>query len=80
MAKVIQFPTPSPEKFGFKPVRKKKGSPDKHGQLNLFAGAKVINMNQLSAFEEALMLDEQGDSRAVAQYQKFIISPTYMPK
>ncbi len=70
MAKVIQFPTPSPEKFGFKPVRKKQGkTPDKHGQLNLFAGAKVINLNQLSAFEEALMLDEQGDDRAAAHYQ-----------
>jgi tetratricopeptide (TPR) repeat protein len=73
MAKVIQFPTPSPEKFGFKPVRKKKRTaPDKHGQLNLFAGAKVINLNQLSVFEEALMLDEQGDDRAAAHYQKAI--------
>ncbi|MBP9925033.1 MAG: tetratricopeptide repeat protein [Cyclobacteriaceae bacterium] len=73
MAKVIQFPTPNPEKFGFKPVRKKKGTAhDKYGQLNLFAGAKVISLNQLSAFEEALMLDEQGDSRAVSQYQKAI--------
>lgn len=73
MAKVIQFPTPSPEKFGFKPVRKKKRvAPDKHGQLSLFGGAKVINLNRLSVFEEALLLDEQGDHRAVNQYQKAI--------
>jgi tetratricopeptide (TPR) repeat protein len=72
MAKVIQFPTPNPEKFGFKPVRKKKHEANKHGQLNLFSGAKVINLHQLSAFEEALMLDEQGDSRAASQYLKSI--------
>jgi tetratricopeptide (TPR) repeat protein len=72
MAKVIQFPTLNPEKFGFKPVRKKKREADKHGQLNLFSGAKVINLNQLSTFDEALMLDEQGDSRAASQYLKSI--------
>ncbi len=72
MAKVIQFPAPNPEKFGFKPVRKKKREADKHGQLNLFSGAKIINLNQLTAFEEALMLDEQGDSRAASQYLKAI--------
>jgi hypothetical protein len=33
MAKVIAFPTPSPEKFGFKPARKKKLTDlEKHGQ------------------------------------------------
>lgn len=63
MAKVVQFPVPSPEKFGFKPVRKKKpGEKGKHGQLNLFIGAKVVKLNQLTPFEEALMLDEMGDT------------------
>ncbi len=74
MAKVIQFPVPNPEKFGFKPVRKKKTdtAPNKHGQLHLFGGAKVINLNNLTPFEEALMLDELGDDRAGLQYQKAI--------
>ncbi len=63
MAKVVQFPISSPEKFGFKPVRKKKeGVPDKKGQLNLFVGGKVVKMNQLTPFEEALLLDDMGDS------------------
>ncbi|HRG08644.1 MAG TPA: tetratricopeptide repeat protein [Cyclobacteriaceae bacterium] len=73
MAKVIQFPIPNPEKFGFKPVRKKKpGTEPRHGQLHLFGGAKVINLNSLTPFDEALMLDEQGDNRAGQQYQKAI--------
>ncbi|MBL7872382.1 MAG: tetratricopeptide repeat protein [Cyclobacteriaceae bacterium] len=72
MGKVIQFPIPNPEKFGFKPVRKKKSERPRHGQLNLFAGGKVVNLNRLSVFEEALLLDEQGDSRAANQYAKAI--------
>ncbi|MCE7864314.1 MAG: tetratricopeptide repeat protein [Bacteroidetes bacterium CHB5] len=74
MAKVIQFPVPNPEKFGFKPVRKKKSDSGgyKHGQLDLFGEAKIVNLNNLTPFEEALMLDEQGDNRAAQQYQKAI--------
>lgn len=74
MAKVIQFPIPNPEKFGFKPVRKKKpdSASHKHGQLDLFGEAKIVNLNNLTPFEEALMLDEQGDNRASLQYQKAI--------
>lgn len=73
MTKVIQFPGSNPEKFGFKPVRKKrKPSQDERGQLNLFSGGKVRSLNPLSVFEEALMLDEQGDNRARAQYIKAI--------
>lgn len=74
MAKVIQFPVPNPEKFGFKPVRKKKpdSASHKHGQLDLFGEAKIVNLNNLTPFEEALMLDEQGDNRASLQYQKAI--------
>lgn len=72
MAKVIQFPSPNPEKFGFKPVRKKQNDKDEKGQLNLFAGGKMRSLYRLTAFEEALMLDEQGDERARNQYEKAI--------
>lgn len=73
MAKVVQFPIPSPEKFGFKPVRKPKASePQKKGQLNLFAG-KVVKLNQLTPFEDGLMHDDQGDiAKARESYQKAI--------
>jgi len=74
MAKVVKFPTPVPEKFGPQRVQKKKeGGPSKNGQLNLFAGGKVVRMNQLSPFEEALLLDDTGDKEAAkAQYVKAI--------
>ncbi|MBL7857613.1 MAG: tetratricopeptide repeat protein [Cyclobacteriaceae bacterium] len=63
MAKVIQFPVdPTPERFGPQRVRKKRlTNLEKHGQLNLFSGGKVVSLHQLSAFEEALMLDDRGD-------------------
>jgi tetratricopeptide (TPR) repeat protein len=73
MAKVIAFPTPGPEKFGFKPVKKKKLNDfEKQGQLNLFSGGKVVSLNRLSPFEEALLLDDQHDSRAKELYLKAI--------
>lgn len=65
VAKVIKFPLQTPEKFGFKPVRRKKSSTTgRQGQLNLFTGGKLVKLNQLSTFEEALMLDEQGDKNS----------------
>ena len=75
MAKVVKFPDPTPEKFGPLRVRKKKpASPEKHGQLNLFTGGKIIKLHQLSPFEEALMLDDQGDNvTAKHGYQKAIV-------
>jgi tetratricopeptide (TPR) repeat protein len=73
MGKVVQF-IPSTEKFGFKPVRKKKTvPPTKHGQLNLFTGGKVVRFNQLTTFEEALMIDDEGEAdKARELYQKAI--------
>jgi tetratricopeptide (TPR) repeat protein len=69
MGKVVQFPISSPEKFGFKPVRKKKeGVPDKKGQLNLFVGGKVVKMNSLTPFEEALLLDDTGDTEHAREH------------
>lgn len=65
MAKVIKFPISAPLKFGPQRVRKKKDSlQEKNGQLNLFSGGKIISLNQLSTFEEALLLDELGDLEA----------------
>lgn len=73
MAKVVQFPSPTPEKFGFKPVRKKKASLQrKPGQLSLFEGGRIVKLNQLTAFEEALMLDEQNNPRAKDLYLRAI--------
>ena len=49
MAKIIKFPIPTPEKFGPQRVRKRKDlRREPNGQLNLFAGGKVIKLNQLS--------------------------------
>ncbi|MGE0772102.1 MAG: tetratricopeptide repeat protein [Cyclobacteriaceae bacterium] len=72
MAKVVKFPIPTPEKFGFKPVRKRKTGAKKHGQLNLFGGGRIVKLNNLTTFEEALILDEQGDPRAREIYLKAI--------
>ena len=73
MAKVVKFPIQAPEKFGFRPVSKKRATPpNRPGQLNLFTGGKVIKLNQLSTFEEALLLDEHGDERAKDLYLKAI--------
>jgi tetratricopeptide (TPR) repeat protein len=75
MAKVIQFPVTSPEKFGFKPVRRKKADAPPRGQLDLFAtpGGKLVNLNNLSLFERALLIDDAGDStQAKGLYQQAI--------
>lgn len=73
MTKVIQFPGSSPEKFGFKPVlKKRKSTGEIPGQLDLFSGGKVRSLHPLSIFEEALMLDEQGDDRVGEHYLKAI--------
>lgn len=69
MTKVIQFPGSSPEKVGFKPVRKKRKSTEIPGQLDLFSGGKIRSLHSLSVFEEALMLDEGGDNRARVREQ-----------
>lgn len=76
MGKVVQFPISSSEKFGFKPVRKKKAEvPEKKGQLNLFVGGKVVKLNHLTPFEEALLIDDMGDSdKARELYLKAIKS------
>lgn len=72
MAKVVKFPHPAPEKFGFKPVRKSKEGSPKTKQLNLFSGGRVVKMGSLSAFEEALILDERNEPIAKDLYLKAI--------
>ncbi|MBL7848911.1 MAG: tetratricopeptide repeat protein [Cyclobacteriaceae bacterium] len=80
MAKVVKFPVQPPEKFGFRPVRKKREAPaPRTAQLNLFTGAKVVKLNQLSSFEEALLLDEQGDRAAKEHYLKAIKEGDSLP-
>ena len=70
MAKIIQFPlNPAPEKFGLQRARKKKEKDGgKPGQLNLFTGGRIVKLNRLSVFEEALLLDEQGNHQKARQY------------
>jgi tetratricopeptide (TPR) repeat protein len=74
MTKVVKFPIPTLEKFGPERVRKKKNAPlEKHGQLNLFSGAKVVRLHKLSDFDEALIIDDQGDrAKARKLYLKAI--------
>lgn len=73
VAKVIKFPIQTPEKFGFKPVRRKKTTDSgKPGQLPLFTRGKLVKLNQLTTFEEALLLDESQDKRAKDFYKKAI--------
>jgi tetratricopeptide (TPR) repeat protein len=71
MAKVIKFPGAVPEKFGLQRARKvKEKKADKHGQLNLFTGGKVVRLSKLTPFEEALFMEEQGDTNAAMNLYK----------
>jgi tetratricopeptide (TPR) repeat protein len=82
MAKIIKFPIPTPEKFGPQRVRKRKDARrQQNGQLNLFYGSgKVVKLNQLTVFEEALLLDEQGDKeRAKVGYLQAIEHEDSLP-
>ncbi|MFY0686080.1 MAG: tetratricopeptide repeat protein [Cyclobacteriaceae bacterium] len=74
MAKIIKFPISPPEKKGLKKVRKpRKPDLEEFGQLNLFDQSKVISIPETgSFFEEALVMDENGDERAEEFYLKAI--------
>jgi tetratricopeptide (TPR) repeat protein len=82
MAKVLKFhpDPPSERKSGFKKVQKKLNrSLEEQGQLNLFnresqpSEAKQIKISSFrSPFEEALVLDEKDDPKAIEAYQKLI--------
>jgi tetratricopeptide (TPR) repeat protein len=76
MANVIQLDTSRPSKLGFKRAKKRK-TKALEGQLNLFAQAevKIIQLpSRFTPFEEALWLDEKGDSGAQEAYLKAIIA------
>jgi tetratricopeptide (TPR) repeat protein len=75
MAKVIQLQvTPTPPKLGYKRASKKKDL-EKKGQLNLFKQnePKIHHLpSRFSPFEEALLLDEEGNPGAQEAYLKAI--------
>lgn len=74
MGKVVKFPGPAPERFGLQRVRKQKvKNLEKHGQLNLFTGGRIVKLNQLSTFEEALLQDDNHNLNSAKElYQKAI--------
>lgn len=82
---VIRFPVEAVTRFGFQRAEKRGSSSrtvkmESEGQMTLFEGresrpqkGKVVPLPlQLSPFEEALMLDDQGDERAEEIYTKAI--------
>jgi tetratricopeptide (TPR) repeat protein len=73
MGKVIPLSSKQPPKFGFERVRRRrKENPD---QLDLFAAAQGQILRfppNMSSFEQALQLDERGDSRAGELYRRAI--------
>lgn len=74
MAKIVKFPAPT--KLGLKKVRARNSSRGKHPdeQLGLFDDVEVVEfpLVELSAFEQALLLDEQDDPKAVECYRQAI--------
>jgi tetratricopeptide (TPR) repeat protein len=85
MTKVIKFNNQTPLKFGHQKVKRKKKKVDLEelGQLNLFEAARearIIKMgDRQSAFEEALLLDENEDERARQAYLKAIEDQDCLP-
>ncbi len=75
MAKVVKFYNPVPERFGPQRVRRRKSADASitNAQLDLFSGGKIVALNQLSVFEEALHADEHGKKQIARElYQKAI--------
>ena len=74
MGQIIKFPGQA-SKFGFKRVRKRAKFADNPGQLHLFPQpvAQIVDLVlELSRFEQALLWDERGDSKAAELYKKAI--------
>ncbi len=73
MGQIIKFPGQA-SKFGFKRV-KKRAVAENPDQLHLFPqpAAQILELVlELSRFEQALMSDERGDSKAAELYEKAI--------
>ena len=74
MTKVVQFPVSPPAKLGHRKARRrKKPNLEDLGQLNLFDqvpdNTPVLTLPKSNSFfEEAVMLDEQGDQNAEKYY------------
>src|SRR5216117_3010990 len=74
MAQILKFPGQT-SKFGYKRVKKRAKAAENPDQLVLFAQptAQILNFGAaLSPFEQALLLDERGDSKAAESYAKAI--------
>ena len=74
MAQILKFPAQA-SKFGYKRVKRRGNAAEHPDQLDLFprARAQILNFApDLSAFEQALMLDECGDAKAAELYAKAI--------
>ncbi|MFQ5512227.1 MAG: tetratricopeptide repeat protein [Candidatus Krumholzibacteriia bacterium] len=76
---MIRFPSDGVRRFGFERVKKRRATGtrmEQQGQMSLFsrpgAGIVVPLPTGMSAFDEALMLDERGDRRAAEAYRKAI--------
>ena len=82
MNNVIRFPVEGVRKFGFKRAKRHRESAmEKKGQLSLFekpTGEVLPLPTGMSAFEEALLLDERGDSAAADAYRKAIDEHDYV--
>ena len=75
MGRIIKFPVNAAPKFALKPVRSKSSRKEKPSQLNIFISpdSKVVEMTgSLSAFEEALVHDANGNNKAMKLYEKAI--------
>lgn len=74
MAQILKFPGQS-SKFGYKRVKKRAKAAENPDQLVLFSQptAQILNFaSALTPFEQALFLDERGDSKAGELYTKAI--------
>jgi len=73
MGKILPFPAKKPSKFGFERVRKYTGGNQCQPGMSHTDLGKVLRLpTNISPFEEALLLDECGDSRAEKAYRRAI--------
>lgn len=70
--RILELHSSDPEKIGAKKVHKGENDQEER-QLNLFTTGRILQLHAVSPFEEALMLDERGDTkRAEDLYHKAI--------